>query len=388
MKTVLILFFVFLGCISDLAAQMHVRYPLKWAALAQKLVERLDIQKDEKVLLVAYPGLFDEIIPHLRYEIMKRGGVDLGVMDVLQKPLPETWDKTVLQQADNQAREALRNMLQSVDASIMLPGALPSNPVYAAIQDLLREGRGRTVHFHWLAAGSALAIPGQPLPTPELIDATYQNAILQADYEQIRQAQLDFIEAMRQAEVRVTTPAGTDLRFRVGDRPVNIQDGDASAARMKSAKILIDREIELPCGAIRVAPLEQTVNGVIAFPPSQWDGRPVTGLKLRFSEGRIVHLEAESGIEFVEAEMQRGGDAAKQLREFALGFNPLLAVPDKNPWIPYYGYGSGVVRLSLGDNSELGGKVSGGYVRWNFFADATVTVGDRVWVKDGKLVER
>ena len=82
------------------------------------------------------------------------------------------------------------------------------------------------------------------------------------------------------------------------------------------------------------------------------------------------------------------GEAAKQLHEFALGFNPLLAVPDKNPWIPYYGYGSGVVRLSLGDNSELGGKVSGGYVRWDFFADATVTVGDHVWVKDVKLVKR
>ena len=36
MKTLLMLLFVLLGRISDLAAQMHVRYPLKWAALAQK----------------------------------------------------------------------------------------------------------------------------------------------------------------------------------------------------------------------------------------------------------------------------------------------------------------------------------------------------------------
>jgi hypothetical protein len=45
-----------------------------------------------------------------------------------------------------------------------------------------------------------------------------------------------------------------------------------------------------------------------------------------------------------------------------------------------------VVRLSLGDNSELGGRVGGGYVRWNFFVDATVRVGDQVWVEDGRLV--
>lgn len=79
-------------------------------------------------------------------------------------------------------------------------------------------------------------------------------------------------------------------------------------------------------------------------------------------------------------------DEARAFREFALGFNPLLAVPERNPWIPYYGYGAGIVRLSLGDNSELGGTVTGGYVRWNFFTDTTVTVAGDVWVRDGRLV--
>ena len=63
--------------------------------------------------------------------------------------------------------------------------------------------------------------------------------------------------------------------------------------------------------------------------------------------------------------MEGAGDAGKSFRELALGLNPLLEVPEENPWIPYYGYGAGVVRLSLGDNSELGGNVTGGYVRWN-----------------------
>ena len=90
--------------------------------------------------------------------------------------------------------------------------------------------------------------------------------------------------------------------------------------------------------------------------------------------------------EAVIAEMDAAGPAGRAFREFALGFNPLLAVPEQQPWIPYYGYGAGVVRLSLGDNSELGGEVSGGYVRWNFFTDTTVTVDGEVWVRDGKLV--
>ena len=158
--------------------------------------------------------------------------------------------------------------------------------------------------------------------------------------------------------MHITSPGGTDLRFRAGDRPANLQDGDASAARTAQGKVLVDHEIELPAGVVRVAPLEDTVEGVIAFPPSQWDGRPVEGLKLRFAKGRVVEITAASGKDAVEAEMQKAGDAGRAFREIGLGFNPLLAVPERTPWIPYYGYGAGVVRLSLGDNTELGGAVA------------------------------
>ena len=112
------------------------------------------------------------------------------------------------------------------------------------------------------------------------------------------------------------------------------------------------------------------------------------GLVLRFEGGRVVGVEAAVGREGVVAEMEGAGEGGGTFRELAVGFNPLLAIPGGEEWIPYYGYGAGVVRLSLGDNTELGGEVGGGYVRWNFFTDATVEVGGEVWVRDGRLVER
>jgi len=143
----------------------------------------------------------------------------------------------------------------------------------------------------------------------------------------------------------------------------------------------------LPAGAVRVAPIETSVKGKIAFPDARWNGQMVSGLVLTFSKGKIVEISASSGEESVKTEISHSGEAGRSFREFALGMNPLLAISETDgKWIPYYGYGAGVVRLSLGDNTELGGVVSGGYVRWNFFTDATVTVGDEVWVKDGKLI--
>jgi hypothetical protein len=364
------------------------RLTLDWEAMARRIVQQLSFEPGETFLAVAHPGTFDELIPHLRYEAMRAGAIDLGVIDVLGAPAPAAWSESVLLEGGRKARSELKAMLEGVDASIMLPGANPGQPVYAAIQDLLREGRGRTVHFHWLDNNSAFPLPGQPLPSRHEIESVYQRALLETDYRALAERQRELERAMRAGEVRVTTPAGTDLRFRIGSRVVNFQDGDASRARADKGVVLIDREIELPAGAIRVAPLEETVQGAIAFPPSQWSGRPVLGLKLGIVDGKVVSMEASEGKEWAEREIDGAGEAGRSFREFALGLNPLLAVPDERPWIPYYGYGAGVVRLSLGDNSELGGKVTGGYVRWNFFTDATVVVNGETWVENGKLSPR
>ena len=373
-------------CLSLSPLWAQPRLTLDWEAMAEQLVAQLAPKPGERILLVARPGNFDDLIPHLRYALVKAAAVDLGVIDVIEEPHLARWDRQLLQRGADAARVVYRDILRDVDGAIMLPGARPGHAVYAALQDLLRDGRGRTIHFHWTQNGSAFPIPGQPLPPQHVIDTTYQRALLETDYVALATTQRRFASAMRSGEVRVTSPVGTDIRFRIGDRPVNFQDGDASARRTNQGVVLIDREIELPAGAIRVAPVEDTVNGTIAFPPSQWNGQPVEGLTLRLDRGRVVEVRAASGQEAVEAELASVPESARAFREFALGFSPLLAVPGRNPWIPYYGYGSGVVRLSLGDNSELGGTVTGGYVRWNFFTDTTVTIDDEVWVRDGTLI--
>lgn len=385
-----IVFIAFAIGVAAVTLVAQPRLTLDYPAMARTIVERLSPEPGERVVSVAHPGTFADLIPHIRYEVMRAGGIDLGVIDVLQEPVPATFDPAVLQRGARAARAHYKSMFRDVDAAIMMPGANTSHPAYLAMQDWLKddlvERRGRrTIHFHWVEAGSAYPIAGQPLPPRVAIDALYQRALVDTSYPALAESQRRFAAALRTGEVHITSPSGTDLRLHTGDRPVNLQDGNASRSRAAAGVTLVDKEIELPAGAIRVAPIEESVEGVIAFPPSQWDGRAVEGLKLRFARGRVVDVTATSGREAVEAEMRAAGEAGRAFREFALGLNPLLAVPERGPWIPYYGYGSGVVRLSLGDNSELGGAVTGGYVRWNFFTDLTVTVGSTAWVRGGRM---
>lgn len=359
-----------------------VAAPLDTEALADLIAERMALQSGERVLLVGAPGRFDELIAALRERISAADAIDLGVVSVADAAHGD-WSTEFTRSLQGLEGEPLVEALSSVDLGIMMPAAQPTHAPYAALQEVLRRGSGRTIHFHW---EGAYGLDGEIMMPTATVDRLYQRSLLETDYAALAAIQQRFAAAMRTGTVHVTTPAGTDLRFRVGDRPVTRQDGDASAARAATARNLIDREVELPAGAIRVAPLEETVEGTIAFPPGIWAGDPVEGLVLTFAGGRVTGIRADSGGEAVEAELEAGGDAARSFRELAVGFNPTLSIPAENPWIPYYGYGDAVVRLSLGDNTELGGNVGGGYVRWNFFTDATVAIDDEVWVRDGRLV--
>ena len=356
---------------------------LNWEAIADKVTERMGLVEGESVLFVGAPGRFDPLIPLLQRRVEDAGGNYLGAVSVLGKS-PDGWRTDFSRKAEGKSVKDLEEYLQDVDLGVMLPGAIPSHPPYRALQNLLNEGNGRTIHFHW---EGAYDFNGNALIVNQDIDAFYEHALLNTDYEQLGSSQRAFEEDMRSSTITVTTPTGTNISFRIGNRPVTKQDGDASAKGTDDGRNLIDREIELPAGAVRVAPLEESVNGVIAFPDAVWSGELVKGLSIRIEKGIVTEVTAEENGDAASAEMNRAGVAGRSFREFALGMNPKLAIPENGEWIPYYGYGAGVVRLSLGDNTELGGNVSGGYVRWNFFINATVKVDDDVWVLDGELIK-
>jgi hypothetical protein len=363
-------------------ATMAAQRGIDTSVVASVLVARMQLQPGERILLVAIPGRTDELVRAARQRIATARAVDLGVLSALGEG-DLTWT-TEFTSAAPKERAALASYLASVDLAVMMPGVTGTSPIYTGMQDVLRTGRGRTIHFHW---EGAYALDGSVLQVTPEKGMFYQRVLRETDYAALGAVQAAFERAVRAGPVRVTTPAGTDITFLVGDRPVTKQDGDASAERAKLGRNLIDRETELPAGAIRLAPLEESVHGRIAFPPGSWGGERVEGLVMQFTAGRVTNISARTGREAVERELTQAGDGGRSFREFALGFNPLMAIPETGErWIPYYGYGAGVVRLSLGDNSEMGGRVGGGYVRWNFFTDATVTVGGTEWVAAGRLV--
>src|SRR5262245_35411183 len=78
------------------------RLTLDYSAIARRLVQQLALTPGERVLSIAHPGMFEDLLPHVRYEVMRAGGVDLGVVDVLREPVPESFDAAVMQKGNRE----------------------------------------------------------------------------------------------------------------------------------------------------------------------------------------------------------------------------------------------------------------------------------------------
>ena len=250
-----------------------------------------------------------------------------------------------------------------------------------ALSKWLDSGKGRQIHFHW--TGITTGTDGEATAVPPTFDRLHV-AALDADEAALRHRLSRAAELLRNREIRVATPAGTDLRFRIGDRPICLQDGNASKAALSSKPLRVDKEIELPAGVLRVAPIEESVAGTLAIPMLRIGADTARMVQLDFVRGRVSDVRAEAGADAVRALFAKS-PALTGFRELGIGFNPALVVPPSQAAIPYAGYGAGMVRLSLGDNTELRGQISGGTVRWLFFPDATVTAGATLLVDRGRL---
>ena len=336
---------------------------LPYDAMATRIVDALQVTKGERVLLRVDPNNLAALAPLVQQALQARG----AVVEILPYgPVPD-----------------FESRLARTDVYVWLPAPATATPADQALmlQRWIDNGEGRELHFHWI--DGTRDVDGLPATHTPAYDRVYVDA-LDVDYEQLATRMDQAIQRLRSGEVRVTTPSGTDIRFRVGDRPFNKQDGDASKAHARTGRIRIDRHTELPAGILRVAPLEDTVTGVLVLPSARFGNEQVVDARLEFQKGVVTSARARRGNDALQAFL-KSDPAASRFREFCLGFNPRLVVPPGESALPYYGYGSGVVRMSLGDNTELGGSVRGGVVRWLFFPGATVRVGSDVIVQDGRL---
>ncbi len=180
----------------------------------------------------------------------------------------------------------------------------------------------------------------------------------------------------KDAEVHVSAPNGTDLAFNLKGRDGVCDDGIIDAADLKAGNFMTG----VPGGSSYVAPDEGSVEGtVVADLPTPYLGMMARGVRLEFREGKGA-WSAETGGDALRASYDKATGAKDRLAALSIGLNPAMR----------YGFlqddlVSGSVEISIGDNSEFGGKNRSNFSLAARLSGATVTVGRKTVVDGGRL---
>ncbi|MCK5408258.1 MAG: aminopeptidase [Candidatus Krumholzibacteria bacterium] len=209
---------------------------------------------------------------------------------------------------------------------------------------------------------------------------------INADYSAISKKGYALADVLHGAkEVHITSPAGTDIRFSMGDREVFVNDGIVTEEEAKAGKF-VQRIANLPGGQVFASTIEKSVTGRVVIPKGQCNWGTVRNVSFEFRDGDMHGFEAEEGGDCIAETLDPYEGPTRRFASFSIGLNSYLEVDEESATF-WPANGAGMVYINVGDNQLLGGKnvTQAGY---GFpITRATVIVDGVTIVKDGKLTE-
>jgi aminopeptidase len=183
--------------------------------------------------------------------------------------------------------------------------------------------------------------------------------------------------------MHITNPNGTDLKLRIGGRPVMVSDGIVSDEDLAAGGAAV--AVYLPAGEVYTTPVPGTAEGTVVHSRSYFRGKQVDDLTMRFSGGRMVSMSG-SGPGY--SDYRAAYDAVEDPRkdEFGyvdIGINPNVVLPADSSignWMP-----AGSVTVGTGTNTWAGGDNSVTYGATVFLPGSTVTLDGKPIVERGEL---
>ncbi len=177
-------------------------------------------------------------------------------------------------------------------------------------------------------------------------------------------------------DVEVTAPNGTRLSFRLKGRAAKCDDGIVDKEDLKAGDFMTG----VPGGSSYVAPDEGSADGtVVADLPMPYLGTLSRGVRLDFHDGKATWA-AQSGSETIRALYDKATGAKDRLAAISIGLNPAAKFGFLQDDLV-----AGGVEVDIGDNTEWGGKNKSNFSFGARLSQATVRIGRKTVVDQGRL---
>lgn len=149
-----------------------------------------------------------------------------------------------------------------------------------------------------------------------------------------------------------------------------------------------DGKRNMPSGEIFTGPVEDSVNGWVRFSyPSIAGGRAVSGIELKFEDGKVVEASAEQNEDLLIAKLDTDA-GSRYLGEFAIGTN--FGINKFTGSILYDEKIGGTMHMAIGRGYEETGSQNKSAVHWDMICDmredSVIHVDGALFYQNGEFV--
>jgi leucyl aminopeptidase (aminopeptidase T) len=261
----------------------------------------------------------------------------------------------------------------------MLPrsehGEEPPSPVAEAMRsaDVVFAPTSHSL-THTDARRKATASGARVATLPGITEGIFSRTLV-ADYDTIEKRTEALAAHMQGGEnIRITTPAGTDISFSIAGRKVMADTGIVHNAGVTN----------LPAGEAFLAPVEGTGDGLIAVDGSIGSSGVLDApIMIEVVDGLAGRIYGHPYCVDLERGMDAAGPDARNLAELGIGTNEsarLVGEVLEDEKI------LGTVHLAFGDNQSMGGQVSAPFHQDGILLRPTVWLDGVEIMRDGDLL--
>lgn len=147
----------------------------------------------------------------------------------------------------------------------------------------------------------------------------------------------------------------------------------------------------IPDGECYTGPEEDKTEGYVEFEyPQVIDGNEVSGIKLKFKEGKIVEYSAEVNEEYL-TKVLNDHEGNKRLGELGIGMNTGITKYIKDILFDEKIYGTVHFAIGMSYDEERGGGKNEGSIHWDMIKDlrhpgSAIMADEKVIFRDGEFV--